>query len=76
MGGTDEAGRGLRYLEWDRPIEPDGRTVITDYVITTRTAEGLVEVFHDVHTQGIFSRAIWMDQPGGSRLRGRPLHRR
>ena len=35
-GGSDEGRRGLRYLEWDRGIEPDGHTVKTDYVIVTR----------------------------------------
>ena len=61
LGGSDEEARGLRFLEWDRPIEPDGHTVITDYVITTRTADGNVEVFHDVHTLGIFPRAKWLE---------------
>lgn len=61
LGGGDEAGRGLRFLEWDRPIESDGHTVITDYVITTRTADGKVEVYHDAHTLGIFARAKWLE---------------
>lgn len=59
-GGTDQDGRGLRYLEWDRPIEPDGRTVLTDYLIITRDADGDVEVFHDVHRMGIFPRQTWL----------------
>jgi SAM-dependent methyltransferase len=58
-GGTDEAGRGLRYLEWDRPVEPDGRTVRTDYVIVLREGSE-VTVHHDVHTLGIFDRATWL----------------
>jgi len=58
-GGVDVGERGLRYLEWDRPIEPDGRTVLTDYIIVTR--EGAeVNVHHDVHTLGIFQRAEWL----------------
>ena len=60
VGGNDEADRGLRFLEWDRPIEPDGHTVITDYIITTRTSSGQVEVFHDVHRLGIFTRSTWL----------------
>ena len=60
LGGSDEDGRGLRYLEWDREIESDGHTVITDYIITTRDRDGSVAVFHDAHTLGIFPRATWM----------------
>jgi len=55
----DPRGRGLRYLEWDRPIEPDGHTVSTDYVIVTRDGDE-VTVHHDVHTMGIFPRATWL----------------
>jgi SAM-dependent methyltransferase len=58
-GGTDEGRRGLRYLEWDRPREPDGHTVLTDYVIVTRDGDE-VSVYHDVHTLGIFERATWL----------------
>jgi hypothetical protein len=58
-GGIDDGGRGLRYLEWDRPVEPDGHTVATDYVIITRDGDQ-VTVDHDVHTLGIFPRAVWL----------------
>jgi trans-aconitate methyltransferase len=60
-GGEDGDGRALRYLEWDRPPEPDGHTVRTDYVIVTRDESGRVEVHHDVHTLGLFPRAIWLE---------------
>lgn len=59
-GSDDDDGRGLRYLEWDRAIEPDGHTVITDYIIATRDRDGEVRVHHDPHTLGIFSREVWM----------------
>ena len=58
-GGSDDGARGLRYLEWDRPVEPDGHTVRTDYVIVTRDGAE-VNVHHDVHTLGIFARADWL----------------
>jgi SAM-dependent methyltransferase len=58
-GGNDEDGRGLRYLEWDRPVEPDGHTVRTDYVIVLREGDE-VTLHHDVHTLGIFDRATWL----------------
>jgi trans-aconitate methyltransferase len=59
-GGSDRGERGLRYLEWDRRIEPDGHTVKADYVIITRDGDK-VDVYHEVHRQGIFSRATWLD---------------
>ena len=60
-GGSDDAsGRGVRYLEWDRPVEADGVTVITDYVIVTREPDGTTEVHHDEHRLGIFPRSTWM----------------
>ena len=59
-GGSDEGQRGLRYLEWDRGVEPDGHTVKADYVIATRDGHD-VNVYHDVHTQGIFPRATWLE---------------
>jgi SAM-dependent methyltransferase len=58
-GGVDDGERGLRYLEWDRPIGADGHTVATDYVIVTRDGDA-VEVHHDLHTLGIFPRAEWL----------------
>lgn len=58
-GGGDDGARGLRFLEWDRDIEADGHTVRTDYIIVTREDDE-VEVHHDVHTLGIFSRASWL----------------
>lgn len=58
-GGSDEGDRGLRYLEWDRGLEPDGHTVKTDYLIITRDGDE-VSVYHDVHTLGIFERATWL----------------
>jgi SAM-dependent methyltransferase len=58
-GGSDDGQRGVRYLEWDRPIEPDGHTVRTDYIIVTRDGDD-VRVDHDVHTLGIFARATWL----------------
>jgi SAM-dependent methyltransferase len=58
-GGIDEEGRGLRFLEWDRDIEADGHTIMTDYIIVTRQGD-VVHVDHDVHTLGIFSRGRWL----------------
>jgi SAM-dependent methyltransferase len=59
-GGSDADGRGVRYLEWDRDVEPDGHTVITDYIILTRDTDGSLGVHHDEHRSGIFPRATWL----------------
>lgn len=59
-GGSDDGPRGLRYLEWDRPLAPDSQVVQTDYVMVTRDGDE-VAVHHDVHSLGIFSRATWLD---------------
>ncbi|HZW01903.1 MAG TPA: class I SAM-dependent methyltransferase [Candidatus Deferrimicrobium sp.] len=58
-GGRDEGTRALRYLEWDRALEPGSHVVRTDYVIVTRDGDD-VEVHHDVHRLGIFPRATWL----------------
>ena len=59
-GGSDDGDRGLRYLEWDRRIEPDGHTVKADYVIVTREVDE-IKIYHEVHTLGIFARTTWLD---------------
>lgn len=57
-GGSDDGSRGLRYLEWDRPLQPATQTVSTDYVIVTREGDQ-VRVYHDVHELGVFPRRTW-----------------
>ena len=64
-GGSDEGDRSLRYLEWDRHIEPDGHTVKADYVIVTREGDDDISMLHEVHTLGIFPRATWLDLLSG-----------
>jgi SAM-dependent methyltransferase len=59
-GGSDGGGRGLRYMEWDRDIEADGHTVVTDYILVTRDESGEVKTYHDAHTLGIFPSATWL----------------
>lgn len=59
-GGSDGEGRALRYLEWcwQRPGQTDGYVV--DYTVVTRIGEGLPEVHHDRHEEGLFPRAAWL----------------
>jgi SAM-dependent methyltransferase len=60
-GGQDDpaAGRGLRYLSWSHPVIGSSYTV--DFALVLRSADGSVEVVHDRHTFGVFSRATWRD---------------
>ena len=60
-GGQDDfvTGRGLRYLSWSRPVVDSRYTV--DFAIMLRSKDGSVELVHDRHTFGVFSRATWRD---------------
>ena len=60
-GGSDGAERGLRYLEW-RWI-PEGRqeSYLTDMAYLLRDEGDAVEVLHDRHMMGLFSRAAWLE---------------
>ena len=61
-GGHDGPdGRGLRYLEWTHPANPDA-TVDVDFVCLLREAGGSVHTVHDRHSFGLFERAVWLRQ--------------
>ena len=61
-GGTDgRDGRGVRFLSWTWDPDPTDHTVRTDYAFLLRGRDGTVEVVHDVHRTGLFSRATWLD---------------
>lgn len=59
-GGYDGEDRGLRYLEWVRPIEPGATTYTMDFAYLLRHPSGEVEVMQDRHTCGLFPRATWI----------------
>ncbi len=63
-GGHDErpdgTGRGLRYLEWSFDPDPADTTLITDFAILLREADGSTRVVHDRHVEGLFPRATWL----------------
>ena len=59
-GGEDENGRRARYLEWTLPPEPDGTTYTVHYAFLLYEPDGNVRVVHDVHQEGLFSRATWL----------------
>jgi len=60
-GGSDAAGRALRYLEWRWAPGSKDSTYITDMAYLLRDERGTVEVIHDRHIMGLFSRAVWLE---------------
>jgi SAM-dependent methyltransferase len=66
-GGRDMGRRGVRFLEWDRGLQPGASTVETDYIIVTRDGDD-VRVHHDVHHLGVFPRSTWMALLGAAGL--------
>jgi trans-aconitate methyltransferase len=61
-GGNDAPdGRGLRYLEWTWDPDPQDCTYIVDYAFLLRAGDGSVNVVHDRHIEGLFSRADWLE---------------
>ena len=61
-GGHDGAdGRALRYLEWVWDPEPTDSTYIADYIFALREPDGAVSTVQDRHTEGLFSRAEWLE---------------
>ncbi len=61
-GGSDAGGgRALRYLEWRWQPSPGGSVYLTDMAYLLRDESGAVEVFHDRHVMGLFSRAAWLE---------------
>jgi hypothetical protein len=59
-GGEDGEGRALRYLEWCYDPDPADTTYTVDYVFALRLADGSVQVEHDRHIEGLFTRAEWL----------------
>lgn len=60
-GGHDAPdGRAVRYLSWSTDPDPDDTTTRTDYAFVLRSADGTVQVVHDVHVFGLFPRETWL----------------
>jgi SAM-dependent methyltransferase len=60
-GGEDgDDGRGLRYLEWRWDPDPTDDTYLVDYAFLLREADGRVNVQHDRHVEGLYSRDRWL----------------
>ena len=61
-GGHDAGGespRGVRYLEWMHAPAADSTVHQVDYAILVRDDDGSVDVIHDRHAHGIFTRDVW-----------------
>lgn len=58
--GTDDADRGLRFLEWTYDPDESDTTYTTEYVYLLRKGNDPVQVEHDTHICGIFPRADWL----------------
>ena len=59
-GGSDNGAQGLRFLDWTWDPDPTDTTYVVDYAYLLRTADGAVQVEHDRHIEGLFSRADWL----------------
>jgi SAM-dependent methyltransferase len=59
-GGSDGPTRGLRYLEWTWDPDPDDTTYVVDYAYLLRLPDGSMQVEHDRHVEGLFSRQDWL----------------
>ncbi|MEY2433319.1 MAG: hypothetical protein QOC92_3044 [Acidimicrobiaceae bacterium] len=60
-GGHDGAdGRAARYLEWTWDPDPEDTSTLTEYAFLLREANGSIEVVHETHPTGLFSRDVWL----------------
>lgn len=61
VGGSDEDGRALRYLEWRWDPDPEDTTYVVDMAYLLRDRDGTVEVVQDRHVLGLFARSVWLE---------------
>jgi trans-aconitate methyltransferase len=59
-GGHDGRDRAMRYLSWSWDPDPSDTTCVTDYTYVLRDRSNEVEVVHDRHIEGVFSRETWL----------------
>jgi SAM-dependent methyltransferase len=58
-GGTDHDGRSLRYLEWTYDPDECDSTYITEFAYLLREEDQAMQIQHDRHICGLFTRADW-----------------
>ncbi len=59
-GGHDGERRAMRYLEWTYDPHPGDTTYFVELVYLMREADGSIQVEHDRHVEGLFSREVWL----------------
>lgn len=59
-GGSSDGTRGIRYLEWTSDPDPDDEQITVDYAYVIKDGSGSVELIHDRHIEGLFSRDTWL----------------
>lgn len=59
-GGSDENGRGLRYLEWRWIPGAKPELYVTDMAFILKETNGAARVIHDRHCMGLFPRSAWL----------------
>lgn len=59
-GGSDGAGRGLRYLEWTYDPDDADTTYTTEYAYLLREQDQPTRMEHDQHIHGLFGRDVWL----------------
>jgi SAM-dependent methyltransferase/ribosomal protein S18 acetylase RimI-like enzyme len=59
-GGTDDGGRGMRWLEWSWDPDPNDDSYVVDYAYLMRHSDGSIRVERDRHVEGLFSRDTWL----------------
>jgi SAM-dependent methyltransferase len=59
-GGEDREGRQARYLQWTVPPEPGETVFETHYAFLLRDLDRTVLSAHDIHREGLFTRATWL----------------
>jgi SAM-dependent methyltransferase len=59
-GSSDPAGRQASFREWTWDPDPADTWVQAEYEFLLRAADGTVEVVHEKHRLGAFSRDAWL----------------
>jgi len=59
-GGTDTARAGLRFVQWITDPDPGDTEYLVDFGILVRDSHGAIQVLHERHAYGLFSRSAWL----------------
>lgn len=59
-GGSDATGRQASFREWTWDPDPADDWIQAEYEFVLRAADGAVQVVHEAHRLGAFSRDAWL----------------